>query len=103
MGVVLVIKEFLPLPDHSEKSVVEDGDLYRKVVLDGRGQLLYIHLDASVTGDVEDELIREGRLCANSRGKPVAHGAQPAGSQERPRPVKRKELRGPHLVLTHFG
>ncbi len=44
-----------------------------------------------------------GGLHAHGGGQPVAHGAEPARGEPRPRVLELVVLRGPHLVLAHAG
>jgi len=91
------------MPNHAEITVVEDGDLDRQPLLAGGGQLLDVHLDGAVAGDIDDHLVRRRHLGADGRGKAVAHDAQAAGGHEMTRLVEMIELGRPHLVLADLG
>src|SRR5215208_5997495 len=50
LGVAAVVEELLPLADHPEVTVVQNGDLYVQPEVPYRGELLEVHLDAAVAG-----------------------------------------------------
>src|SRR5215210_5290479 len=58
LRVAAVVEELLPLADHPEVAVVEDGDLYVQPELPDRSELLDVHLDAAVAGDDPDGIFR---------------------------------------------
>ena len=101
--VALVVEELLPLPHHAQEPVVQDRDDDRQAVLHRHDELLDVHLDRAVAGDVDDPLVRPRQLRADGRGEAVAHGAQPAGRDEGPGLGVLVELGRPHLVLPHLG
>ncbi|MNE70646.1 hypothetical protein D3C80_1664520 [compost metagenome] len=45
------IDHVLPLLHHAQVAVIQVDHHHRQIVLQSRGQLLDIHLDAAVTGD----------------------------------------------------
>src|SRR3954470_7241256 len=51
VGVATLVEEGLPLPDHAEVAVVDDGDLDRDALDRAGGQLLVGHLEAAVAVD----------------------------------------------------
>ena len=103
MAVALAVQQLLPLADHAHPLVVEDEDLDRQVVLNGRRHLLHGHLDAGVAGDVDDQAVGVGHLHADGGRQAVAHGAQAAGGHPAVGLVEVVELGRPHLVLADLG
>src|SRR5579862_6881644 len=79
VGVALVVEQRLPLPDHAEAAVVDDGDLDRDALDGAGGQLLVGHLEAAVAVDGPHGSLRAAHLGAHGGGHGEAHGAQPAG------------------------
>ena len=51
LGVALLVEHLLPLADHAEVGVVEDGDLHRDALGRGGDELLRRHLEAAVAVD----------------------------------------------------
>src|ERR1039457_625918 len=100
-GEAAVVEELLPLPHHAEALVVEDDDLQRQMVFDGRGEGLHRLLEAAVAVEVDDEPVRPPALRAERGRQAEAHRAEPARRDERAGLVALPELSGPHLVLTH--
>src|SRR5215203_1714366 len=101
LGVAAVVEELLPLADHPEVAVVQDGDLYVQAELPDGGELLDVHLDAAVAGDDPDRLVRIGERHAHRRRQREAHRAEAAAGDVAVRLRKLEELGGPHLVLSH--
>src|SRR6267142_912737 len=101
--VTLVVEEFLPLADHAEIAVVNDGDLDVDFFLDDGGQLTHGHLEAAIADDDPDFGIGLGKFHADGGGKRETHGAEAAGSDKRARAIVMIVLRFPHLVLAHVG
>ncbi|CAM5513511.1 hypothetical protein SANTM175S_00990 [Streptomyces antimycoticus] len=99
VGVPLVVEEGLPLADHPERAVVDDGDLDRDVVQGAGGELLIGHLEAAVAVDRPHRAVGHARLGAHGGGHRVAHGPGAAGVQPGGGLVVLDEVRGPHLVL----
>ena len=99
LGVALVVEHLLPLADHAEVGVVQDGDLDRDA-LGGRGdQLLGGHLEAAVAVDGPDHAVGPADLGADGRRDREAHGAEAAGVDPGVGVAERPVLAGPHLVL----
>src|SRR5215208_1956505 len=67
LGVAAVVEELLPLADHPEVTVVQNGDLYVQPEVPYRGELLDVHLDAAVTGYDPDGVFRIGESHAHRR------------------------------------
>ena len=103
MRIALAVQQLLPLAHHAHPLVVQDEDLDRQAVLNGRRHLLHGHLHAGVAADVDDQALRVGQLDAHGGGQAVAHGAEPPGGHPAVRLVEVEELGRPHLVLAHFG
>src|SRR6266849_1806602 len=101
--VVLLVEEFLPLANHAEISVVDDGDVNFQVLLDDRRQLSHRHLESAVAADYPDLRLGKRDFCANRRRKREAHRAQAPGSDEGARALVFVILRFPHLMLAHVG
>ena len=102
--VALVVEQLLPLPDHAEVAVVDDGDLDRDALDRAGGELLVGHLEAAVAVD------RPHRACPGSppwRPSPPARRSpscpRPPELSHVPRLLVRRELRRPHLVLADAG
>jgi hypothetical protein len=102
-GVALVVEELLPLPDHPEVSVVDDGDLDVELLLLQGGQLARRHLEPAVTRHHPHLGVGARHLGPDGRGEREAHRPQAAGGDEGPRALVRVVLRLPHLVLAHVS
>ena len=103
LRVPLLVEHLLPLADHAEVGVVQDGDLDRDALGAGGDQLLGGHLEAAVAVDRPDHLVGTADLGADGRGtaKPIvpeAAGVDPGVGVVEPPP-----LRGAHLVLADAG
>src|SRR5665647_279573 len=98
----MVIKELLPLSDHAEIHVVQDNNLYRDLVGCDGTELLDIHLDTSITGNIEDRNIRAGKMRPHCSREPISHSTETPGCNPGTRGVETEVLRSPHLVLTDF-
>src|SRR5579862_4916579 len=97
--VVLLVEELLPLADHAEVSIVDDGDVEVEVLLRDGGELGSGHLEAAVSGDNPDFLVGAGDLGSDGGGKSKAHGSESAGGDQRVRLFVLVVLCFPHLVL----
>ena len=102
-GVVLVVEGLLPLADHAEEAVVDDGDVDGELLLHDGGELGGGHLEAAVAGDDPDVFLGAGELRADGCGEREAHGAEAAGGDERARGFVLEVLGLPHLVLAYVG
>src|SRR5512137_2934188 len=96
-----LIEQLLPLLHHSEPSVVQETHYHWDIILDGCGELVRDHLEASVTRDVSDDALRPCELGSDGRGEPEAHCAQSARCNEHALSVALEEVGGPHLILPH--
>ena len=101
--VALVVEKFLPLADHAEIAVIDDGDLDVDFFLDDGGELAHGHLKTAVADDDPDFGVWLGEFGADGGGQGEAHGAEAAGSDERARLIVVVILRFPHLVLADVG
>ena len=79
------VEGFLPLADHAEEAVVDDGDVEGDAFLDDGGELGGGHLEAAVAGDDPDVFFGLGEFGADGGGQGEAHGAEAAGGDERAR------------------
>src|SRR5512134_816388 len=68
LGIFPLEEQFLPLPDHPQRAVVEDDHLHGDAVLHRGRHLLDVHLDASVPRDVDHEPVRHRHLRADRGG-----------------------------------
>src|ERR1700685_4289178 len=87
LRVVLVVEALLPLANHAEEAVVDDGDVDGHLLLLQGGELSGGHLEAAVAGDDPDVFFRAGCLGADGGGQSEAHGAQAARGDEGARRV----------------
>jgi len=100
-GVAALVEQGLPLADHAEEAVVDDGDVHLDVLLDGRHELGEGHLEAAVPRHHPDLGLGPGQLGADGRRQGEAHGAGSAAGEEAALPVVLVVLGLPHLVLAH--
>src|ERR1700761_1555755 len=103
VGVALAVEQGLPLADHAEGAVVDDGDLDRDALQGAGGQLLVWHLQAAVAGDRPRAGVPLADLGPHRGRGRLAHGARATGVQPGPRLLVADELGGPHLVLADAG
>src|SRR5580704_12899843 len=99
LGVPPVVEQGLPLPDHTEVAVVDDGHLDRDALQRAGGQLLVGHLEAAVAIDRPHARLGTAHLGAHGRGHRESHGAQATGVDPGSRLLVGDELGGPHLML----
>ena len=102
-NVALVVEELLPLVDHSEHVVVDDGELNRQTILDDGGELAHGHLEAAVASNRPDGLIGRADLHSHSARHLVAHCAGASRRDEGAGVLVGEVLGGPHLVLADAG
>src|SRR5215469_2209515 len=81
VGVIAIVKNFLPLAHHAQRVVVHDDDFCVGSILDRGGQLLSGHLEAAIADEGNDLTIGEGQLRTKSGGESVAHSAEAAGGE----------------------
>ncbi len=101
--ITLVVEKFLPLADHAQKSVVDDGDLDVDFFLHDGRKLAHGHLESAVADDHPYFCVRLGKFHAYGCGQCETHGAEAAGSDQRSRQIVVVILRFPHLVLSNIG
>src|SRR5713101_3804969 len=85
--VAAAVEELLPLPDHPQVAVVDDGHVELQALLGAGGQLAGGHLEAAVAGHHPDLVVGAGEARADRRRQREPHGAQSARSDQRPRPL----------------
>src|ERR671917_1853787 len=68
LRVAAVVEELLPLADHAEVAVVQDGDLYVQPEVADGGEFLDVHLEPAVARDHPDGLVRVGESDAHRGG-----------------------------------
>ena len=66
-------------------------------------ELLNVHLERTVTVNVDDGFLRARDLGSHCGGEPEAHGAEPPRCQELARIFVFVKLCRPHLMLSHAG
>src|SRR5215204_171232 len=103
LGVTAVVEELLPLANHPEVTVVQDGDLYVQPEVPYRGELLDVHLDAAVAGYDPHRVFGIGEGHTHRRGQREAHRAEAPARDVAVGLGELEELGGPHLVLAHVG
>ena len=93
-----VEEQFLPLPDHAERLVVEQHDLQRQAIAAQRRQLLDVHHDRAVAGNVMT--VASGRPAAR-RSPRAGHSPSCRGRRWSGAPAggEAAMLGDPHLVL----
>ena len=68
------VEKILELADHAQTAVVQEQYLDRQLVADGGDEFLEVHLERSVAGHVDDELVGIGELRADGGGSPWSRG-----------------------------
>src|ERR671910_3531493 len=101
LGVAAVVEELLPLADHPQVTVVQNGDLYVQPEVSYRGELLDVHLDAAIAGYDPHGVFRIGESHAHRRRQREAHRAETPARDVAVGLGKLEELGPPHLVLPH--
>ncbi len=102
-GVVLVVEGLLPLADHAEEAVVDDGDVDGVALLLDSGEFARSHLEAAVAYDDPDVFFGACGFGADGCGEREAHGAEASGGDEGAGGVVFVVLGLPHLVLAYVG
>src|SRR5215210_1576020 len=103
LRIAAVVEKLLPLSDHPEVTVVQDGDLYVQPEVPYRGELLDVHLDAAVTGYHPHGVFGIGEGHAHRRRQREAHRAEAPARDVTVGLGELEELGSPHLVLSHVG
>src|ERR1039458_4810051 len=101
--VVAFVEEFLPLAHHSQKAVVDDGNVDLKILLHDGGEFAHGHLKATVSDDHPDLSLRPRDLGSDRSGQGKSHRPQTSGGDQRTRFLVLVVLRFPHLVLANIG
>ena len=97
------MEELLPLTDHPEVAVVENGELHLDPLLHHRGHLGHVHLESAIAGDRPYRLIGTREADAHGGGDREAHRAQTTRGDVRVGTLEGVTLRHPHLMLPHVG
>src|SRR5215211_7253569 len=103
LRIAAVVEKLLPLSDHPEVTVVQDGDLYVQPEVPYSGELLDVHLDAAVAGYHPHGVFGIGEGHAHRRRQREAHRAEAPARDVAVGLGELEELGGPHLVLPHVG
>ncbi len=98
--VVTVVHHIFPLTHHAEEAVVEHEHLQRDRVGNHSGELLDVHLEASIAIDQHHRLLAITVPGADGCRQTEAHGAKPTGADPLPRALEPVVLGRPHLMLT---
>src|SRR5690606_34655472 len=96
-------EELLPLANHTQVLIIKNGHLNRYLFSNSSGQLLNVHLNATITGNVEDRLIRSSHFSSNCCRKTITHCAQSTRRKELPGILKLVVLGSPHLILSNLS
>ena len=80
----------------------------RDIVAGSGGDLIHVHAEAAVSGNIEYRSIRmshiaAGHLCSEGSTQAIAHGAKSAGSKKGSRLSVFVVLCSPHLVLANLS
>jgi hypothetical protein len=103
VGVPFRKKQLLPLTNHAQAAIVDDGHLYRQPIGGHGGQFLHIHLKAAVSGNAKNRGVGTAHLGPQGCGKAKAHGTQASGGDQAAGVLKLIIEGGPHLMLAHLG
>ena len=76
LRVALSVEEGLPLAHHTKVAVIDEGNLDGKVTERAGRQFLVGHLEATVTVNGPDFLIRITGLSTHSGGDGITHSSQ---------------------------
>lgn len=100
-NVALFVHDLLELADHAETPVVDDQGDDGQIQASDRVELIARHLDAAVTGYMDDTpVFAVVELSAHGGRQTEAHRAETAGGQPRARLFDAQVERRPHLMLT---
>ncbi|KAK5632964.1 hypothetical protein RRF57_008678 [Xylaria bambusicola] len=75
MRISVLVKEVLPLSDHTLLLVIENNDLDTNIELYSGGKFSKGHIERGVTVNVNDQGIRPCNLGTNSSRQSVSHSA----------------------------
>src|SRR5437868_1095003 len=81
-GIATVVEELLPLPHHSQISVVDHSDVQIEFFLRCRGEFRHRHLESAVAGDHPDLRLGPCKLRSYGRRQCEPHSAEAAGSDQ---------------------
>src|SRR6266851_3904651 len=99
--VVAFVEKLLPLANHPQVAVVDDGDVDLQIFLYHRRQFTHRHLKSAVADHDPNIGFWPSGLHADRRGQRKSHGSESAGGDQRARLLVLVILRFPHLVLAH--
>ena len=97
---MLLVEKLLPLMHHAQHVIVHDDLDDRNIRPRCGRQLIQIHAEAAVPGDIDHRLVRHRALDAEGRPQSVSHRAESAGGEELMRLLVMEVLRRPHLILS---
>src|SRR3989304_8094068 len=97
------MKHLLPLSHHPKIAVVQDSNLNGQFIFNNSTKFLNIHLNTTITCNVNNDLVRASKLGAYCGGKTESHSAQAAGRYETSGICVCIILSCPHLVLADFS
>lgn len=100
--VTLSVEQCLPLANHSKYMVIDDNLDDRNVISRSRSDLIHIHTETAVTGDIDHRFIRAANLCSDCSSKTISHRTKTAGGQKLMGLLIFIILGSPHLMLSDF-
>ena len=89
----------LQLAHHTQHMIVEYHNFDRQFLFQNGSQFMHTHLETSVTGHRNHQIIRAGNLRTYCCGNPIAHGAQTSRADEFTRCGKIITVGSPNLML----
>ena len=101
VAVTFLKKDLLPLANHPQSAIIDDGDLDRNAVLHNGGEVVQGHLESAVAHDGDHLSIGKCHLRTHGRRDAIAHRTESAGREPGARAREFPELGAPHLVLAH--
>ena len=82
--------------------VIDDNLDDRNVISRSRSDLIHIHTETTVTGDIDHRFIRAANLCSDCSSKTISHRTKTAGGQKLMGLLIFIILGSPHLMLSDF-
>src|SRR5437879_1907068 len=101
--IVTLVEKFLPLANHPQKTIVNNGNVDFQFLLHDRRKFRHGHLEAAVADDDPDFGLRTRYFGSYGRRQGKAHGSQTTRRDQRTRLLVFVILRFPHLVLADVG
>src|SRR5512142_2119509 len=96
------MEELLPLPDHTQVTVIHDGDFELDTFLLQSCEFLHIHLEAAIAGNNPDGCIGKSHFHAHGRWQGKSHRTQSARGDMAVGTCPLVEASSPHLMLPHI-